>query len=252
MGACRRNLKPANLRSRSAYHSLRPASVMRRRKARARARLRKSRSTKIFPSPLAGEVGRERSERTGEGPRQPTPPRITAPPRPSPAALRAASSPARGEGFLECTRRSSRDLPGGAVLGVFEHDAHFGEFVTDAVGFFEVFCLTGGRARFDQINNFCFIDSDRGRPKRAPFGGTFLQQPNKSCTCLQASSRRFDALGRLDPQLVQGGERLRCIEVVRQRIERSSAQVSRRYCRPSAYTNDRESFAPRAMPRRSS
>ena len=50
------------------------------------------------PSPLAGEVGRERSDRPGEGPREPTPRRITAPPRPSPAALRAA-----GEG------------PGGAV-----------------------------------------------------------------------------------------------------------------------------------------
>lgn len=50
------------------------------------------------PSPLAGEDARERSERPGEGLREPVPPRATATPRPSPAALRAATSPARGEG----------------------------------------------------------------------------------------------------------------------------------------------------------
>jgi len=30
-------------------------------------------------------------------------------------------------------KNSSRDLPGGAVLGVLEHDAHFRQFVADAV-----------------------------------------------------------------------------------------------------------------------
>ncbi len=50
------------------------------------------------PSPLAGEDVRARSARAGEGPREPTPPRLTAPPGPSPAARRAAPSPARGEG----------------------------------------------------------------------------------------------------------------------------------------------------------
>ena len=53
------------------------------------------------PSPLAGEDARERSERPGEGLREPVPPRATATPRPSPAALRAATSPARGEGEVE-------------------------------------------------------------------------------------------------------------------------------------------------------
>ena len=39
---------------------------------------------------------------------------------------------------------SSRDLPGGAVLESFEHDAHGGEFVADAVGFLEVLCFARG------------------------------------------------------------------------------------------------------------
>ena len=34
--------------------------------------------------------------------------------------------------------RSSRNLPGGAVLAVLQHDAHLREFVADAVGFGEV------------------------------------------------------------------------------------------------------------------
>jgi hypothetical protein len=38
---------------------------------------------------------------------------------------------------------SSRNLPGGAVLGVFQHDAHFGELVPDAIGLFEVLRLAG-------------------------------------------------------------------------------------------------------------
>ena len=42
---------------------------------------------------------------------------------------------------------STRDLPGGAVLGVLEHDAHGEEFVADAVGFGEVLGFAGGGAR---------------------------------------------------------------------------------------------------------
>ena len=114
---------------------------MRSRKARARTCHCPRFFAPAFPSPFTGEDVRERSERPGEGPREPAPRRPTSPPRPSPAALRAASSPARGEGFRACARRSSRDLPGGAVLGVFQHHAHFGEFVADAVGFFEIPCL---------------------------------------------------------------------------------------------------------------
>ena len=67
------------------------------------------------PSPLAGEDARERSERAGEGSREPMPPRTTAAPRPSPAALRAATSPARGEG--------KRGAPGSTALPVMRRRA---------------------------------------------------------------------------------------------------------------------------------
>jgi hypothetical protein len=42
--------------------------------------------------------------------------------------------------------KSSRDLPGGAVLGVLEHDAHLGKLVADAIGFFKIFGLPSGSA----------------------------------------------------------------------------------------------------------
>src|SRR6266481_8815131 len=51
---------------------------------------------------------------------------------PHPAASRP-TSPLQGEVVRACCL-SSRDLPGGAVLGVLEHHAHGGELVSDAVG----------------------------------------------------------------------------------------------------------------------
>ena len=68
---------------------------------------------------------------------------------PAAAHPSAASAAAR---VLAERGRSSRDLPGGAVLGVLQHDAHFGEFVADAVGFLEVLCLARRIARFDQTS----------------------------------------------------------------------------------------------------
>jgi very-short-patch-repair endonuclease len=55
-------------------------------------------NTATNPSPLAGEGGPERSEGPGEGKWQASAQRIASPPRPSPAALRAAPFPARGKG----------------------------------------------------------------------------------------------------------------------------------------------------------
>ncbi len=61
---------------------------------------------------------------------------------PHPVASRP-TSPLQGEVvFAGCG--SSRDLPGGAVLGVLERDAHGGEFVSDAVGLGKVLGLAGG------------------------------------------------------------------------------------------------------------
>src|SRR5207302_10152813 len=56
----------------------------------------------------------------------------------------------RGEWGSESASRSSRDLPGGAVLGVLQHDAHGGKLIADAIGLFEVLFLASGIARCDQ------------------------------------------------------------------------------------------------------
>jgi hypothetical protein len=55
----------------------------------------------------------------------------------------------QGERDLACASSSSRDLPGGAILGVLEHDAHFGQLVADAVGFFKIL----GPAGSDSLSN---------------------------------------------------------------------------------------------------
>jgi len=67
---------------------------------------------------------------------------------PHPARKSGPTSPLQGEVVFACCR-SSRNLPGGAVLGVLEHYAHGGEFVADAVGFGEVLGLAGRHACCD-------------------------------------------------------------------------------------------------------
>src|SRR6185503_18269259 len=59
------------------------------------------------------------------------------PPPPPPRRGGGGAKPFRARLLVS----SSRDLPGGAVLGVLEHDAHGGELVADAVGFFKILCL---------------------------------------------------------------------------------------------------------------
>src|SRR5450631_1475934 len=55
----------------------------------------------------------------------------------------------RGLPTKETASRSSRNLPGGAVLGVLQHHAHRGELVADAIGFGEVLGFAGGIAGAD-------------------------------------------------------------------------------------------------------
>src|SRR5262249_22449265 len=59
---------------------------------------------------------------------------------PLPARKSVGTSPAQGEVVPACCW-SLRNLPGGVVLDVLKHHAHSGDFVTDAVGFGEIFSL---------------------------------------------------------------------------------------------------------------
>ena len=119
---------------------------------------------------------------------------------------------------------SSRDLPGGAVLGILEHDAHGGEFVADAVGFFEILCLARGVARFDQVRRILFssilpIDVRRGMLSMQLSEHSLDQQPQSNAQLASQSSASSDralrAFGRLcSAQLVKCGNRLRRIKIV--------------------------------------
>src|SRR6185437_6324883 len=51
---------------------------------------------------------------------------------------------------------SSRDLPGGALFGILDHDAHRCELVADAIGLLEVLSRTGSGASLNQRANFNF------------------------------------------------------------------------------------------------
>src|SRR5262249_10578288 len=70
---------------------------------------------------------------------------------------------------------SSRDLPRGPVLGVFEHDADGEEFVADAVGLGEVFRLASGSAVGDP-----FVEPHR--IKALLVCRIFRNCPYQSCT----------------------------------------------------------------------
>src|SRR5262249_25011520 len=120
------------------------------------------------------------------------PPRAARPPAET-AAARAWDAPAP----------SSRDLPGGAVLGILEHDTHGGEFVADAIGLLEVLRLAGGIAGFDETRNFRVVDGERLRPPRRPFGGRVMQHTNDLPAGFEASGGRLAAFRRLAAQLVQ-------------------------------------------------
>src|SRR5262249_56241067 len=103
IGPCRRNLKFAKRRSRSANQSLYSASVIRERNTRARPTLAvrgTGRAASSSPSPLAGEGGREPAsagERSGEGfpadgsaASAPSPAPPPSPPPPSPPTPHAS------------------------------------------------------------------------------------------------------------------------------------------------------------------
>ena len=54
---------------------------------------------------------------------------------------------------------SSRDLPGGAVFRIFQHDAHGGELVADAVGFLEVLSFACSTSQRNKLFDFFFTSS---------------------------------------------------------------------------------------------
>src|SRR5690348_2036226 len=113
----------------------------------------------LSPLPLGERVDASVASGRERGPSQNTP----LPPR-SRFAFARHPLPQGERGNKKCTQQSSsRDLPGGAVLGVLEHDAHGGELVADAVGFFEVFGSTSPLPRLDERRDLRFVDRRAAR-----------------------------------------------------------------------------------------
>src|SRR5215470_3995344 len=72
--------------------------------------------------------------------------------------------PASGERESRHTRGmsvpnpSSRNLPGGAVLAIFEDHAHGSKLVADAIGLGEVLGLAGSRSRLNEEVDRCIVN----------------------------------------------------------------------------------------------
>src|SRR6202011_4656179 len=58
-----------------------------------------------------------------------------------------------------CAQPSSHDLPGGAVLGILDHNAHRCELISDTVRFFEVLACTRGGAVRKQAFDLLRVDA---------------------------------------------------------------------------------------------
>src|SRR3954453_18288975 len=62
-----------------------------------------------------------------------------------------------------------------AVLVVLECDAHRGELIADAVGFFPVFCGAGGETEVDSSTYNVLVDTSYSHV--SPFMSPHIQQP---------------------------------------------------------------------------
>src|SRR5262249_26169320 len=131
----------------------------------------------------------------GSSPRPPHPPRGFAARHPLP----------QGERVSGRASRSSRDLPGGAVLRVLQYYAHCRELVTDAVCLPEIFgftcCITLANER-----------RDPGLVDRTPTFG-----PARNSECPQCRPQRGQIAATI--QCMQLGNRLWRIEIVVQGVE---------------------------------
>ena len=167
---------------------------------------------------------------------------------PHPARLALLASPpsprTRGEGkTARASCNSSRDLPGGAVLGIFQHDAHGGEFVADAVGFLEVLGLAGRGAGVDQR-----LTSPRTTARvgaiAADLRRRLRQETEKLCQEAPASPARLRRPDRrLAPhrQAVQRRHRARRVQIVAQRLhEPAAGAAARMRSSPTRHTSRRD------------
>src|SRR5579859_7196297 len=73
---------------------------------------------------------------------------------------------------------SSRDLPGGAFLGILDHDAHGSELVANAVGLLEILACASGGAIRNQCTNDAIIDDSRSWIASQVLLFRLSQQPN--------------------------------------------------------------------------
>src|SRR3984893_4385258 len=120
---------------------------------------------------------------------------------------------------------SSRDLPGGAVLGILDDDAHRGEFVADAIGFLEVFSRTRGGAIGDQAIHPLGVDAARLLLALLPRRGRLREESKEP-----QGSGEFIAIPLVFrsgiPKTMERGNHLRRVEIVGQRLDHDGRRLA--------------------------
>src|SRR5581483_258264 len=116
---------------------------------------------------------------------------------------------------------SSRDLPGGAILGILDCDSHGCEFVADAVRFLEILAHTRGGTLCDQSLDLGHIDAARAAFAALPLFAAFAQESKQPQRCCEGAASGLVA-ARVAAQPVQCGDHLRCIEIIRQYVDNRS------------------------------
>ena len=95
-------------------------------------------------------------------------------------------------------RSSVSQTPGSPTLAIFQHHAHGGELVADAVGFGPVFTGTCRQARSNQRFDFSSIHAPFGtglqevigfKLQHAQYAGQFFQTGSQAGRCVQDRSR---------------------------------------------------------------
>src|SRR5579883_1425727 len=169
------------------------------------------------PPPLAGE-GKEDAVSRVSAPRAAPSPTLLRKRGREPAVARGKSSP----------KASSRNLPGGAVLGVLEHHAHGGEFVADAVGLGKVLCRAGYGPGLNEGVDSCVVNCTvNSLASRMPFqvsAASCFEQPQEFCRRLEPAFKfNLAKTGRRAPNLagnrVKPRQRAWRVEIVAKRLQ---------------------------------
>src|SRR3984885_13358276 len=110
----------------------------------------------------------------------------------------------------------SRDLPGGAFLGILDDNAHRREFIADAVGFLEVFSGAGSGAIRNQAIDLLGIDTAGLLLSTIPGRSALRQETEKPQRGGKLLTIPFISGSSTIPHAMQRRDHLRRVQIIQQ------------------------------------